>query len=90
MYLFVKLHQVLLTRIGVLFVIKVLIVIHVSAHLLLVVHRALREKTLVLGLQKAPVFLRSHHIPHLFNPHFKHTEWRLWWDSIYSSLRTCK
>ncbi len=37
-----KLHQALLTGISVLFVIKVLIVVHVPAHLLLVIHRALR------------------------------------------------
>lgn len=40
-HLFMKLHQTLLTGVSVLFVIKVFIVVHVPAHLLLVIHRAL-------------------------------------------------
>lgn len=40
-HLLMQLHQTLLTGVGVLFVIKVLIVIHVPAHLLLVIHRTL-------------------------------------------------
>lgn len=41
-HLFMKLHQTLLAGIRVLFVVKVLVVVHVPAHLLLVVQRALR------------------------------------------------
>ena len=44
-HLFVKLHQALLTGVGVLFVIKVLVVVHVPAHLLLVIHGTLRGQT---------------------------------------------
>lgn len=42
--LLVKLDQTLLTGVGVLFVIKVLVVVHVPAHLLLVVQRTLRAE----------------------------------------------
>lgn len=44
-----KLHQTLLAGISVLFVVKVLVVVHVPAHLLLVIHWALtRTVTLML------------------------------------------
>lgn len=36
-----KLHQTLLAGVSVLFVVKVLVVVHVPAHLLLIIHRAL-------------------------------------------------
>lgn len=44
-----KLHQALLRRVRILFVIKVLVVVHVPAHLLLVVQGALKETTSTLS-----------------------------------------
>lgn len=41
-HLFVQLHQVLLCRVHVLFVVKVLVVVHVPTHFLLIVHGTLR------------------------------------------------
>ena len=49
-----KFHQALLAGIGVLFVVKVLIVVHVAAHLLLVVHRALGATVRSVSLTYGP------------------------------------